>query len=206
MAAFALFVLGLFVIMLSLLGCFGVTIESRGLLRVFMYFVFLLSLGFFAFGIVALVQSSLLITNLTNKWSTIRRFLPPTFSGKYDKEQFKIFLETNLLLLGFGALCVGLLLFIQWYASVRLRRSIKEEHELEDAELTFGACFVFLCGRDVFDGIFAGLVTSRCCVALTGWIAILDVFRHFCVLVLVCVFCLPFLDLIIMFHFIAFVI
>lgn len=127
--------------MLSLLGCFGVTIESRGLLRVFMYLVFLLSLGFFAFGILALVQSSLLITNLTNKWNTIRRFLPPTFSGKYDKEQFKIFLETNLLLLGFGALCVGLLLFIQWYASLRLRRSIKEEAELEEFELSFGTSY-----------------------------------------------------------------
>ena len=39
--------------------------------------------------------------------------LPPTFSGKYDKQQFAVFLEANLLLLGFLSLCTGLVLVFQ---------------------------------------------------------------------------------------------
>ena len=53
-----MFVVGLFVMMLSLIGCFGVSIESRGILRLFMILVFFLALGFLAIGIVALVQVS----------------------------------------------------------------------------------------------------------------------------------------------------
>ena len=136
-AAFAVFVLGVVVIMLSLLGCFAVTIDSRGLLKMFMYIVFVLAVVFLLFGLVALVQAETLKQRLIDRWESIRRVLPPTFSGKFDREQFSIFLEANLLLLGFLSICMGILLGIQWYASLRLRKALKVEAEAEEEAASY---------------------------------------------------------------------
>ena len=65
-------------------------------------------------------QSDYLIEQLVGQWSTIRRLLPPTFSGKYDKEQFRMFLQGNLNMLGFGALCIGMLMTLQVRSGVVL--------------------------------------------------------------------------------------
>ena len=58
-------------------------------------------------------QSSQLQQTLTNHWDTIRKVLPPSFSGKYDKERFAIFLQTNLRYLGYLGLVVGIVLMVQ---------------------------------------------------------------------------------------------
>lgn len=87
-AAFAIFILGIFVIVLVLLGCVGTSLQSRGVVRLFMILTFLLSFGFISFGVLALVQADLVSQLITNQWETLRRVLPPDFAGKYDKEQF----------------------------------------------------------------------------------------------------------------------
>ncbi len=153
-AAFAIFIMGVVIIMISVIGSFAVQIESRGLLRLMMIIVFVFAVLFIGFGaagliqvrpwhhclclssahvysllhcgfvalaccgdshvsVVCITQSNTLLTTLSNKWDTIRRFLPPTFAGKYDKHQFEVFLEANLLLLGFLSLCTGLVLAVQ---------------------------------------------------------------------------------------------
>lgn len=87
-AAFAIFILGIFVIVLVLLGCVGTSLQSRGVVRLFMILTFMLSFGFISFGVLALVQADLVSQLITNQWETLRRVLPPDFAGKYDKEQF----------------------------------------------------------------------------------------------------------------------
>ena len=85
-------------------------------LRLFTVLVFIVSLLFFGFGIVAFVQAETLKQQITDNWTTIRRVLPPTFSGKYDQEQFTNFLEANLNAAGFISLCMGVLLMTQVWA------------------------------------------------------------------------------------------
>lgn len=136
--AFGIFAMGAFVIGLSLLGCIGVSISARGLIKLFIVLVFFISLLFFAFGIVAFVQAETLKEKITDNWTTIRRVLPPTFSGKYDQEQFTNFLEANLNAAGFISLCMGVLLMSQVWAGTKLRSAIKEAHEREDEEFAQG--------------------------------------------------------------------
>lgn len=130
-AAFAIFILGTFVIVLLLLGCVGTSLQSRGIVRLFMFLTTLLSLAFLAFGILSLVQSNLVSSFITSQWETFRRVLPPDFAGRYDKEIFTRFLNANLTALGFLSLCAGVVLISQSFASYRLRSELKFESELE---------------------------------------------------------------------------
>ena len=70
---------------------------------------------------------------IIDNWDVVRKFLPPTFSGKYDKDQFSTFLESNLNALGFLLLCNGLILSGQLYSARRLRKVLKEESDHSDA-------------------------------------------------------------------------
>ena len=130
-AAFAIFILGTFVIVLPLLGCVGTSLQSRGIVRLFMFFTTLLALAFLTFGILSLVQSSMVAGLITGQWDTLRRVLPPDFSGRYDREVFQRFVDTNLTALGFLAVCAGVVLLAQSWAAFRLRSELKFESELE---------------------------------------------------------------------------
>jgi len=130
-AAFAIFILGTFVVVLVLIGCVGTSLQSRGVVRLFMILTFLLSFGFISFGVLALVQADLVSQLITSQWEVIRRVLPPDFAGKYDKEQFQKFIDGNLTSLGFLAVVAALVLVSQCWASMRLRAELKYESEVE---------------------------------------------------------------------------
>jgi hypothetical protein len=130
-AAFAIFILGIFVIALVLLGCVGTSLQSRGVVKLFMFLTFLLSFAFISFGVLALVQADLVSQLITSQWDVIRKALPPTFTGKYDKEAFQAFIDANLTSLGFLSVVAALLLVSQTWASMRLRAELKFESEAE---------------------------------------------------------------------------
>mmetsp|Transcript_23334 Transcript_23334/g.81326 ORF Transcript_23334/g.81326 Transcript_23334/m.81326 type:complete len:845 (-) Transcript_23334:2603-5137(-) len=127
--AFAIFVLGVFVICISFVGCFGTSISSRGLLKLSMYLLAFLAVCFFIFGAVAFSQSSRLKDELSARWTTIRRVLPPTFSGKYDQERFEAFLEGNLNAMGYASLCMSAFLTVMVWGCVKLRKALKDDSD-----------------------------------------------------------------------------
>lgn len=127
--AFAVFVLGVFVICVSFVGCFGTSISSRGLLKVSMYILTFLAIGFFGFGAGAFAAGSTLREKLSTNWTTIRRVLPPTFSGKYDQERFEAFLEGNLNAMGYASLCMSAFLTVMIWGCVKLRAALKEAND-----------------------------------------------------------------------------
>lgn len=128
-AAFAIFILGVAVIVISAVGCFGSSIESRGIIKLFMFLIFFQMLGVIAIGIAAFVQAEQVKQTVADNWDKIRKVLPPGFSGAYDKDQFMSFVESNLQAMGFLALCNGMLLLTQFIASVKLRKALKQEVE-----------------------------------------------------------------------------
>eukprot|EP01138_Halocafeteria_seosinensis_P010811 gb/GECG01011041.1/.p1 GENE.gb/GECG01011041.1/~~gb/GECG01011041.1/.p1 ORF type:complete len:842 (+),score=105.37 gb/GECG01011041.1/:1-2526(+) len=125
--AFAMFIMGVFVVALSVLGCIGAALHSRGIIKLFMIFVVILSALFVGFGIGALVQADKIEGYINDNWESIRQVLPPSFSGRHDKEQFQRFVESNLRALGYISLIAGLLLSFQWWASRQLRFTLKEK-------------------------------------------------------------------------------
>lgn len=130
-AAFAIFILGIFVIAIVLLGCVGTSLQSRGVVKLFMFLTFLLSFAIISFGVLALVQADLVSQLITSQWDVIRKALPPTFTGKYDKDAFQAFIDANLTSLGFLSVVAALLLVSQTWASMRLRAELKFESEAE---------------------------------------------------------------------------
>lgn len=84
--------------------------------RLFVVLVFVVGLLFFGFGVASFIQADTLKASITDNWTTIRRVLPPTFSGKYDQDQFTSFVEANLNAAGFISLCMGILLMTQVWA------------------------------------------------------------------------------------------
>ncbi len=64
------------------------------------------------------LQSNALQRSLTNRWDTIRKVLPPSFSGKYDKERFSVFLRANLSYLGYVGMVVAAVLLLLVGATV----------------------------------------------------------------------------------------
>ncbi len=133
-AAFGIFVMGVLVLVLTLVGLAGTSIQSRGIVKVYMICTALLSLLFLVLGVVSLVQADTVQTYISNNWTSVRRVLPSSFSGKYDKEQFEKFVSSNLLALGFMCLVVGLVLTAQWESARRLRVALKIESDLEVRE------------------------------------------------------------------------
>jgi hypothetical protein len=81
--SFAIFILGVFVIVLLLLGCVGTSLQSRGIVKVFMLLTGLVGLAFLAFGIMALVWAATLAALITQQWDAIRKVLPPDFAGTH---------------------------------------------------------------------------------------------------------------------------
>jgi hypothetical protein len=133
-AAFGIFVMGVLVLVLTLVGLAGTSIQSRGIIKVYMICTALLSILFLVTGVVALVQAATVREYVSNNWASVRRVLPASFSGKYDKEQFEKFVASNLLALGFMCLVVGLVLTAQWESARRLRVALKIESDLEVRE------------------------------------------------------------------------
>ena len=133
-AAFGIFVMGVLVLVLTLVGLAGTGIQSRGIVKVYMICTAVLSLLFLVTGIVSLVQADTVQQYVSDNWSSVRRVLPSSFSGKYDKEQFEKFVASNLLALGFMCLVVGLVLTAQWESARRLRVALKIESDLEVRE------------------------------------------------------------------------
>jgi len=133
-AAFGIFVMGVLVLVLTLVGLAGTSIQSRGIVKVYMICTALLSLLFLVTGIVSLVQADTVQAYVSRNWSSVRRVLPSSFSGKYDKEQFEKFVASNLLALGFMCLVIGLVLTAQWESARRLRVALKIESDLEVRE------------------------------------------------------------------------
>lgn len=180
--AFAVFIMGVFVISLTLLGCTGTSLRSRGLLKLFMAITLLLTLAFLAFGVASLALSSRVASFIVAQWANLRRVLPSGFSGKYDKDQFATFVSANLVALGFFALCTAALLFTQTWASFRLRGEVRKEADLEkeaaeavmegliskeDAEVLANmrqaTSPMEVCWKRNWT---KGTKTSRCCIAL----------------------------------------
>lgn len=50
------------------------------------------------------LQSSLIVSQLVSQWSTLSRFLPASFPGKYDKDVFQATIQGSLVSMGFMAL------------------------------------------------------------------------------------------------------
>jgi hypothetical protein len=78
------------------------------------------------------VQASLVIQQLVSQWGSLRRFLPASFPGKYDVDQFKLFVSSSLVSLGFMAICAGLLLVAQCWGAMRLRFELKINQEINE--------------------------------------------------------------------------
>lgn len=130
-AAFGIFIMGVLVLVLTLIGLAGTSIHSRGIIKLYMISTALLSALFLVFGVVSLVQADTVQGYVSDNWDSVRRVLPSTFAGKYDKEQFEKFIASNLLALGFMALVVGLVLTAQWESARRLRVALKIEADIE---------------------------------------------------------------------------
>lgn len=109
-AAFAVFIMGFFVVILTTIGCVGTALQSRGIMQIFLVLIVLSSLVFAAFGAAAFAEADRVQAELTDNWEQVRKVLPPTFGGKYDKEQFERFVQDNLNVLGFMSLCTAVVL------------------------------------------------------------------------------------------------
>jgi len=131
-SAFAIFVMGMFVIILVMVGCTSISLRSRGLIRLFFFITLFLTALFLAFGITSLVAADKVNTVIVGQWQLLRRLLPSSFAGKYDIEQFQAFMNANLRALGFFSLCTGLLMATQTYGAIRLRFELKAANELEE--------------------------------------------------------------------------
>lgn len=163
-AAFAIFILGVFVVALLMVGCVGTLLQSRGIIRLFMFLTFLLAITFLGFGIAALVQADSVANFITSKWDTLRKVLPPDFSGKYDREAFQRFVNANLTAVGLLAVVAGLVQGTQMWASYRLRKELRLESELEQE--AFEAASKQLISKEVAETIAAMHTKSR---AQTVW-------------------------------------
>jgi len=130
--AFAVFALGVFVVVLVLVGFAGTTLRSRGIMRLFMVTTLLLAVAFAALGVAALAAGPRLTAVVAAQWPTLRRVLPAGFAGKYDPAAFAAYVQGNLAALGFVALCTAALLAAQAFAAARLRFELKAVGELED--------------------------------------------------------------------------
>lgn len=129
--AFALFVLGIVVILLLVIGFSGTVLRSRGILFLFAVLTSLIALVFLAFGVASFVLQERVIDAVSSNWESIRKVLPNDFAGKYDKDQFSMYLRSNLAAIGFLAVCTGLLNFAQTFSSIQLRFELKAMCELE---------------------------------------------------------------------------
>lgn len=129
--SFAMFVMGVFVITLIMVGCCGTTLRSRGIIRLFMLVTAVLAALFLAFGVASWASAVKVAAFVVSEWASLRRLLPSGFAGKYDQTQFRNFMDTNLRAMGFLAVFTGVVLGVQAYGARRLRAEIRAAAELE---------------------------------------------------------------------------
>ena len=126
--ALAIFAVGCFIIGLSILGYFGTIIHSRGMLLLFQWPVLISIVFLFGFGIWATIQADVVAETLDEYWVDIRKFLPPTFEGRYDKELFGQFVETNLQMVAYGCFYTGIFFLFCSFGAGLMRQEIRTEH------------------------------------------------------------------------------
>ena len=132
--ALFVFAIGCGIIMLSVLGYFGTLIHSRGMLLLFQWPVLISIIFLFGFGIWATIQADQVKMSLDTYWEDIRRFLPSTFEGRYDKVLFGAFVETNLQMMAFGCFYTGIFFLFCSFGAGLMRQEIKTEHHILKAE------------------------------------------------------------------------
>jgi hypothetical protein len=133
--ALFIFAIGCFIIMLSALGYFGTMIHSRGMLLMFQWPVLLMVIVLFGFGIWSTVQAEVVKFQLNEYWEDIRRFLPTTFEGRYDRVLFGEFVSSNLQMIAFGCFYTGVFFLFCAFGAGLMRQEIKVEHlTLKEAE------------------------------------------------------------------------
>jgi hypothetical protein len=123
--AFALCISGVLLVTLSFVGCFGTAADSRGVLSIYVALTFILALFLFSMGMGTLILAEKAKNQIVAKWEEIRLVLPPTFDGKYDKTQFAIFVEGNILMLGYTCVVYGFMIFMLSHAARVLRAKLK---------------------------------------------------------------------------------
>lgn len=133
--ALFIFTFGCFVVLLSALGYFGTMIHSRGMLCLFQIPMLLMVCVCLVFGIWAFIQADLVVAELDKNWESIRRFLPTTFEGRYDRVLFREFVQDNLLIMAFSSSYMGIFFLVCAFGAGLMRREIKVEHlTLREAE------------------------------------------------------------------------
>merc|ERR1719498_1676817 len=133
--ALFIFAIGCFIIMLSALGYFGTMIHSRGMLLMFQWPVLIMVVVLFGFGIWSTVQAEVVKFQLNQYWEDIRRFLPTTFEGWYDRVLFGEFINSNLQMIAFGCFYTGVFFLFCAFGAGLMRQEIKVEHlTLKEAE------------------------------------------------------------------------
>ena len=118
---------GIVLVALSFVGCFGTAADSRGMLKIYSGLMTTICMIMVTSGVAALSIAEHATEQITARWEQLRVLLPPTFSGKYDKYQFTLFVESNLYLMGYAAVIFGVLLGLQAYAAIVLRAKLKQE-------------------------------------------------------------------------------
>jgi len=126
-AAFFMFLLGAAVVAISFLGCFGIVLGNTFLLLLYTTIIFVLAIVLVGSGIIVFVQAEAAKAYVNNHWDTIRTGLPHTFSGKYDKEQFSLYLSSQLNYIGYVVLTAGAILSVQILCALLLRMSLQKQ-------------------------------------------------------------------------------
>jgi hypothetical protein len=123
--AFALCISGVLLVTLSFVGCFGTAADSRGILRIYTYLTGILALFLVVCGLGTLILAEKAKASIVDQWEEIRLVLPPTFDGKYDKNQFAIYVEGNILLMGYTCVVYGFVIAMLMHAARTLRGKLK---------------------------------------------------------------------------------
>lgn len=128
--ALFIFAVGCGIISLAVLGYFGTTIRSRGMLLMFQWPVLLSIIVLFAFGVWATIQADVVKQELDTYWVDIRRFLPTTFEGRYDRVLFGDFISTYLQTIAFMCFYIGIFFLFCSFGAGLMRQEIKTEHAI----------------------------------------------------------------------------
>lgn len=133
--ALIMFGLGVLVVFLSLMGCFGTAVEGRRMLSFFSYLVSFLGTVFLSLGVITFIQADVVQTWVLDNWDMIRQALPPTFTGRYDKGYFQAFLKANLKALGFLNLVLAVYLMLANFLAFSLSNVLALGAATRDADL-----------------------------------------------------------------------
>ena len=84
----------------------------------------------FAFGVWATIQADVVKQELDTYWVDIRRFLPTTFEGRYDRVLFGDFISTYLQTIAFMCFYIGIFFLFCSFGAGLMRQEIKTEHAI----------------------------------------------------------------------------